>query len=321
MSRLCLSATISAGLVACALGCKRAESANASATSPAQNSSPAWRWSLAPQPLNGGDDSDIAETLPLEPQQVAQSSASRKDLSPEQWLALAGAAAWSGQADRSWSLARPGPSVVVSNAWDLVASSSPLGEAAGEGTNNKADAGQADGAASALATVPWVSGGQPAVGGDQASQNARGGKRESPDPAQSTQRVEVGAEKPMSVPTKADRWTTKDPGAVAAAQQEALASQRRMEALYGAGVSGFTGIGAGKSGFTGVGAGADGFTGYGAGAGFTGVGADPMFAPKPPGQAGNPGSTAAETPQYPPPFILWPMVFVPVSPVISGDHR
>ena len=183
------------------------------------------------------------ESPPAQPQPVGEeprtvlSRTSVRHMSPERWLAMQAAAAWSGQRDRLRTVASavrrgPAPSSSVKEPSDAEDPGADEGKALPDETQEEAST---------------VEVGAP-VGDDVT-------------PAESDE-GDVG-----------DEAVGPEEGTSSSTDDDALRSY--VAAVFGSG-RGYTGVGAGDAAYTGIGAGA-GFTGVGAGDGFTGVGAGPGF--------------------------------------------
>jgi hypothetical protein len=233
--QLALVATVSC--LVSAQGCKRAEQHRASVSD-----------SVSTEEVSADIDRlhpsvRDESPAPAQPQPVgdeprtALSRASVRHLSPERWLAMQAAAAWSGQRDRLRTVASavrrdPSPSSSVEAPSDGEEPGSDEGKVLPDETHEEASTAEV---------------GTPV--GDGAT------------PAESDE-AEVG-----------DEAVGPEEGTPSSGGDEEL--RRYVAATFGAG-RGYTGVGAGDAGYTGMGAGA-GFTGVGAGDGFTGVGAGPGF--------------------------------------------
>lgn len=173
---------------------------------------------LDPQQDSVADESSAEPRTPPPP--------APRNLSPEEWLAAAAAAAWSGQRDRTWAQSHEAQSV------------------ASEEGPAEVDSGAAAPEPSAIvATI------QPSPSATAMQPTAS---------AAATEPAASAASTPAAPPTASP------PQRVAAARSyDKPDVTERWAAFYGAG-PGFTGVGAGASGFTGIGAGGEGFTGFGA---------------------------------------------------------
>jgi len=228
---------------------------------------------------------------PAQPQPVGEEPrtalppASVRHMSPERWLAMQAAAAWSGQRDRLRTVASavrraPSPSSSVKEPSDAEDPGADEGKALPDETREEASTVQV---------------GAPAGDGVTPAESDEGDEA-------------VGPEEGTSSSTDDDALRR---------YVAAVFGSGRGYTGVGAGDAAYTGIGAG-AGFTGVGAG-DGFTGIGAGPGFTG-----MLASLPSGAATSSssipvaregaGNSSAEAAAAGPPMpivVVWPVLVGP----------